>query len=132
FKNGSPQILRDGQGKEIIPSVVGIDNKTREIKVGESALSIALANPECFVQEIKRRMGTQDRTPLGPEMYLPQEISAIILRYLKAAAEDQLGEPVERAVITVPANFPDTARQATKTAGELAGLRVERIINEPT
>ncbi|MDQ3258211.1 MAG: Hsp70 family protein [Acidobacteriota bacterium] len=129
-EDGRPRVLeRDGQ--RLIPSVVGrADNG--EIIVGQEALNQYVLAPEQTVRSIKRRMGTTEQIKLGDTAYSPEEISAFILRYLKQMAEDVLGEKVDRAVITVPAYFNDAQRQATTRAGELAGLEVVRIINEPT
>ena len=115
----------------ILPSCVGFSD-TGKLLVGREALRQYAAAPERTVKSIKRLMGTDQKTRLGDREYLPQEISAIILRALKQRAETALGEPVTQAVITVPAYFTDAQRQATKTAGEIAGLEVLQIINEPT
>lgn len=128
---GGPRVL-SVNGKDVTPSIVGISGKTRQRVVGEAAQNEMHSDPVLAAEEMKRDMGTSKRVQLGQESFLPQELSANLLRFLKKAAEDQLGEPVDRAVITVPANFPDPARQATKLAGELAGLQVERVVNEPT
>jgi molecular chaperone DnaK len=127
-----PRIIRDWKGNEIVDSAVGIDNKTRRPVVGDRALALMKSSPDLCLREVKRRMGEEDDLPLGDQSFRPEEVSAFILKYLKNAAEAELDEEVDRAVVTVPANFPDTARQATLQAGEIAGLSVERIINEPT
>lgn len=132
YQNGKLKILADNRGNEIVESYVGIDNKTREISVGEKVKSIYISHPELCVEQIKRKMGQNTTIRLGDKEFTPEEISAFILKHLKTAAENQLGEVVDRAVITVPANFPDPARVATIQAGEIAGMKVERIINEPT
>ena len=105
--------------------------KKGERIVGEAAKRQALTNPNT-VSSIKRKMGTADKVELDGKKYTPEEVSAMILSYIKDYAESYLGEKVEKAVITVPAYFTDSQRQATKNAGKIAGLEVERIINEPT
>ncbi len=119
------------QGHRIMPSVVGLSGQGR-LLVGYPARNQWVLAPERTVRSIKRKMGSDEKVRLGDQMYTPQEISALILREIKKAAEAYLGRPVERAVITVPAYFTEPQRQATIEAGELAGLRVERILNEPT
>jgi molecular chaperone DnaK len=131
YSNGRPEVLGDEQGRLILPSVVGL-SETGELLVGEAARNQFLLYPERTIRSIKRRMGCDARVPLGEREYAPQEISAIILSRLKEMAERRLGRPVRRAVITVPAYFSDAQRQATREAGEIAGLEVARIINEPT
>jgi molecular chaperone DnaK (HSP70) len=131
YRNGRPEVLSDGLGRVILPSVVGISD-TGELLVGEEARNQFLLYPERTVRSIKRRMGTDTRIHLSGRDYTPQEISAIILSRLKEIAQQRLGRPVRKAVITVPAYFSDTQRQATREAGEIAGLEVARIINEPT
>jgi molecular chaperone DnaK (HSP70) len=131
YRNGRPEVLADEQGRVILPSVVGL-SESGELLVGEEARNQFLLYPERTVRSIKRRMGTDARVHLGEREYSPQEISAIILSRLKEIAQRQLGRPVSKAVITVPAYFSDTQRQATREAGEIAGLEVMRIINEPT
>src|SRR5437899_34269 len=125
-----PHVLARG-GERLVPSVVGLSDEGRII-VGQAALNQYVLAPERTVRSIKRRMGSQEPVRLGDRSYQPEEISSFILRYLKQMAEEVLGESVDRAVITVPAFFNDTQRQATQRAGELAGLEVMRIINEPT
>ncbi len=115
----------------IVPSVVGLDADGKII-VGAEALNQAVIAPERTVQSVKRLMGTDQRIPMGDTTYLPQEISACILKALKERAERTLQQPIYKAVITVPAYFTDAQRQATREAGEIAGLNVVRIINEPT
>jgi molecular chaperone DnaK len=129
-ENGHPRVLSRGD-ELLVPSVVGLSDDGK-IVVGQTALNQYVLAPERTVRSIKRKMGTDEQTTLGERAYSPEEISAFILRYLKQMAEEILNEKVERAVITVPAYFNDTQRQATKRAGELAGLEVARIINEPT
>ena len=119
------------EGSRLLPSVVGLA-EDGSLLVGQAARNQAALHPERTVRSIKRRMGEDIRVPLGGTEYSPQEISALILGRLKRAAEDYLHGPVGRAVITVPAYFSDAQRQATRDAGELAGLEVRRIINEPT
>jgi len=118
-------------GSKILPSMVGVADDGA-LLVGQTARNQYVLYPERTVRSVKRRMGEDVRLPMGEQQYTPQEISALILRRLKRAAEDHLGQPVAKAVITVPAYFSDAQRQATRDAGELAGLEVVRIINEPT
>ena len=131
-KDGKPCIIRNiEEGDEhAIPSVVSIEGD--EIKVGKKAKNQILLKPELTVAEVKRVMGTENIIQIQGKEYRPEEISALILKKLKEVAEYFLGEEVEEAVITVPANFNDIQRKATKNAGEIAGFKVERIINEPT
>ena len=129
-ENGKVRIIADGE-KKILPSVVGIDD-SGAVMVGETARNQYLIYPERTVKSIKRLMGQDIHIPLAEQSYKPQEISAIILKRLKAIAEQDLGHPVKKAVITVPAYFSDAQRQATYEAGEIAGLDVVRMINEPT
>ena len=131
YRDGRPEVLGDGQGRIILPSVVGL-SETGELLVGEEARNQFLLYPERTVRSIKRRMGSDARVHLGDREYSPQEISAIILSRLRETAQQRLGRPVRKAVITVPAFFSDAQRQATREAGEIAGLEVARIINEPT
>ena len=126
---GAPKIIPNPEGGRTTPSVVAF--KKGERIVGESAKRQALTNPNT-VSSIKRKMGTSSKVELEGKKYTPEEISAMILGYIKDYAEAYLGEKVEKAVITVPAYFNDAQRQATKNAGKIAGLEVERIINEPT
>ena len=138
-ENGQARVLPGEDGDLILPSCVGFSD-TGKLLVGREALRQYAAAPERTVKSIKRWMGTDHKTTFGTDgatgsetrEYLPHEISAIILRALKQRAENALGEPVLSAVITVPAYFTDAQRQATKTAGEIAGLEVLQIINEPT
>jgi molecular chaperone DnaK len=131
YRDDRPEMLRDDQGRIILPSVVGL-TETGELLVGEEARNQFLLYPERTVRSIKRRMGSDAKVQLGEREYTPQEISAIILSRLKEIAQARLGRPIRKAVITVPAYFSDTQRQATREAGEIAGLEVARIINEPT
>ena len=128
--DGQPSVLMlDDDG--IMPSCVGMDTEGR-ILVGREAHNQYVAAPERTVRSIKRKMGADERAPMGADTYSPQEISAFILKALKERAEQALGRPVSRAVVTVPAYFADAQRQATREAGAIAGLEVVRIINEPT
>lgn len=133
LKDGKPRLITEVRESErgILPSVVAL-NRQGEIRVGLGARATLSAQPENGVEEIKRKMGSDERVRVGADEYAPQEISAFILLHLKAEAERFLDTPVTDAVITVPAYFTDAQRQATKDAGELAGLRVRRLINEPT
>ena len=151
FEGGSPVVVVNSEGKRTTPSVIGFDKG--EIKVGESAKRQAVTNPKNTVHSIKRFMGNTykeceeeatrvqyevlneggyPRVDINGKKYTPQELSAMILQKMKKTAEDYLGEEVKDAVITVPAYFSDSQRQATKEAGQIAGLNVKRIINEPT
>ena len=131
LRGGRSVVVQDAAENRILPSFVGL-SPTEEILVGESARNQYVVAPERTIKSIKRKMGNDECVSLGEETYSPQEISAFILKRLKAIAEESLGESVEQAVITVPAYFSDKQRQATKDAGEIAGLEVVRIINEPT
>jgi molecular chaperone DnaK len=130
IRDGKPIVLEE-DGDPILPSVVGLDPQGR-LLVGRAARNQYVLAPERTIRSIKRKMGQEVTVSLGDQKYSPQEVSAIILRTLKNRAEKALGEPVSKAVITVPAFFNDGQRQATREAGELAGLEVVRIINEPT
>ncbi|TWT09085.1 molecular chaperone DnaK [Planomicrobium sp. CPCC 101079] len=129
LEGGEPKIIPNPEGNRTTPSVVAFKNGERQ--VGEVAKRQSITNPNT-IQSIKRLMGTQQKVTAEGKEYTPQEVSAMILQYLKGYAEEYLGEKVTRAVITVPAYFNDAERQATKDAGRIAGLEVERIINEPT
>ncbi len=131
YRDGRPQMLSDERDRVVLPSVVGL-SETGELLVGEEARNQFMLYPERTIRSIKRRMGIDARIRLGERDYTPQEISAIILTRLKEIAQSRLGHKVQRAVITVPAYFSDAQRQATREAGEIAGLEVVRIINEPT
>jgi molecular chaperone DnaK len=131
YRSGRPEVLADEHGRIILPSVVAL-SETGELFVGEEARNQYLLYPERTVRSIKRRMGSDGKVRLGERDYTPQEISAMILSRLKEIARQRLGRSVQKAVITVPAYFSDTQRQATREAGEIAGLDVVRIINEPT
>lgn len=130
IKNGIP-LLIPVDDKNILPSVVGI-SPTKEILVGYPARNQWVVSPENTVRSVKRKMGKTEKVSMAAKEYTPQEISAFILKKLKESAEEFLQESVSRAVITVPAYFNELQRQATIEAGEIAGLKVERIINEPT
>jgi molecular chaperone DnaK len=129
LEGGEPKVIPNPEGNRTTPSAVAFKNGERQ--VGEVAKRQAITNPNTVIS-IKRHMGTDYKVEIEGKKYTPQEISAMILQYLKSYAEDYLGEKVEKAVITVPAYFNDAQRQATKDAGKIAGLEVERIINEPT
>lgn len=131
MEGGKPTVIANAEGGRTTPSVVAI-NKDGERLVGQVAKRQAVANHENTVTSIKRQMGTDHKVKLGGKEYTAPEISAMILSKLKADAESYLGSPVTQAVITVPAYFNDSQRQATKDAGKIAGLEVLRIINEPT
>jgi molecular chaperone DnaK (HSP70) len=130
-EQGKVTVIADGD-KNILPSFVGIDDNGEIIVVGETARNQYLVYPERTVKSIKRLMGQNTQVDLADQTYSPQEISAIILKRLKAIAEKHLGQAVSKAVITVPAYFSDAQRKATHEAGEIAGLEVVRMINEPT
>ncbi|MFC4404167.1 molecular chaperone DnaK [Gracilibacillus xinjiangensis] len=129
MEGGEAKVIPNPEGNRTTPSVVSFKNGERQI--GEVAKRQAITNPNT-IQSIKRHMGTDYKVEIEGKEYTPQEISAIILQHLKSYAEDYLGDTVDKAVITVPAYFNDAERQATKDAGKIAGLEVERIINEPT
>ena len=153
MEGGEPKVIPNSEGNRTTPSVVAF-SKTGERLVGQVAKRQAVTNPENTVFSIKRFMGRRFdevseemkmvpytvassangavEVQAGDKTYSPPEISAMILQKLKQAAEDYLGESVERAVVTVPAYFNDAQRQATKDAGKIAGLQVERLVNEPT
>lgn len=132
-----PRLLRDERGNEVVDAYFGFHKKTKEPAVGERVKGIFQSDPDMAVEQIRRRMGEDVQISFGAgegksQGLTPEEIAAHIFRHLKRSAEAQLKEPVDRCVITVPANFPDPARRATKKAGEIGGMTVERIINEPT
>ena len=131
MEGGEPVVIANSEGARTTPSVVGF-TKTGDRLVGQVAKRQAITNPENTVASIKRYMGTDHKVTLNGKEYTPQQVSAMILQKLKADAEAYLGEPVTEAVITVPAYFNDSQRQATKDAGTIAGLNVKRIINAPT
>jgi len=131
MEGGDPEIITNEEGDRTTPSVVAFTDDER--LVGKPAKNQAIQNPDRTVESIKRHMGEENYTvEIDDEEYTPEEISAAILQKIKRDAEEYLGDEVERAVITVPAYFSDSQRQATKDAGEIAGFEVERIINEPT
>ncbi|MBG9452653.1 molecular chaperone DnaK [Lysinibacillus sphaericus] len=129
LEGGEPKVIPNPEGNRTTPSVVAF--KGGERQVGEVAKRQSVTNPNTIIS-IKSKMGTSEKVQVEDKEYTPQEVSAMILQYLKGYAEDYLGEKVTKAVITVPAYFNDAQRQATKDAGKIAGLEVERIINEPT
>ena len=131
MEGGQPVVIVNSDGARTTPSVVGFA-KTGERLIGEAAKRQAITNPDNTISSIKRHMGESYKVTIEGKSYSPQEISAMILQKLKADAESYLGEKVTEAVITVPAYFSDSQRQATKDAGKIAGLDVKRIINEPT
>jgi len=129
-KDGEIIVIEEG-GRKILPSFVGM-SESDEILVGEPAKNQYVLYPERTIKSIKRLMGEETKVEMAGQTYMPQEISAIILKHLKSIAETYLGHSVQKAVITVPAYFSDAQRQATREAGEIAGLEVLRMINEPT
>ena len=131
IEGGEPVVIANAEGARTTPSVVAF-SKTGERMVGQVAKRQAITNPDRTIASIKRHMGTDYKVNIDGKDYTPQEISAMTLQKLKADAEAYLGAPVTEAVITVPAYFTDSQRQATKDAGKIAGLEVKRIINEPT
>ncbi len=131
IEGGEPVVIANAEGARTTPSVVAF-GKNGERMVGQVAKRQAITNPDKTVSSIKRQMGSDYKVAIDDKKFTPQEISAMILQKLKADAESYLGEKVTEAVITVPAYFSDSQRQATKDAGKIAGLEVKRIINEPT
>lgn len=131
FENDRPVMILNFENREITPSVVGLDERD-EIIVGESARGQLLTAPDRTVKEVKRLIGTSQQVTLGNKQYSPVEVSSMILRHVKAYAQDRLGGEIDRAVISVPAYFDEIQRQETMEAGVAAGFMVERIINEPT
>ena len=131
LEGGEPKVIANAEGHRTTPSVVAFA-KNGEVLVGDQAKRQAITNPDRTVRSVKRHMGSDWSIDVDGKSYTAQEISARILQKLKKDAEDFLGEPVTKAVITVPAYFGDAQRQATKEAGQIAGLEVERIVNEPT
>src|SRR5438046_1232810 len=135
MEGGAPKIIPSAEGStyggKMFPSVVAF-TKDGQILVGEPAKRQAVLNPERTIMQIKRKMGTDFKVTIDGKPYSPQEISAMILRKIKTDAEAFLGDKVTQAVITVPAYFNDNQRQATRDAGKIAGLEVQRLVNEPT
>ncbi|MBR2901607.1 MAG: molecular chaperone DnaK, partial [Clostridia bacterium] len=131
MEGGEPVVIANPEGNRTTPSVVAF-SKTGDRLVGQVAKRQAITNPDGTIISIKRKMGTAEKVNANGKQYTPQEISAMILQKIKSDAEAYLGETVTQAVITVPAYFSDSQRQATKDAGKIAGLEVLRIINEPT
>ncbi|MBI3626884.1 Hsp70 family protein, partial [Candidatus Uhrbacteria bacterium] len=135
MEGGKPSIIPSAEGSTLggkaFPSYVAF-TKEGQVLVGEPARRQAITNPEHTIWAIKRKMGTDFKVKIDSKEFTPQQISAFILQKIKRDAESYLGEPVAKAVITVPAYFDDAQRQATKDAGTIAGLEVARIINEPT
>ncbi len=132
FEKEAPRILRDVRGNEIVDSYFGFEKKTKKPIVGSLVKGVFQSDPHLGVEQVKRRMGEDVKIPVGDQKLTPEEISSHILKHLKMSAEEQLNEEVNRCVITVPANFTDRQRRATRQAGVIAGMKVERIINEPT
>jgi molecular chaperone HscC len=131
FQDGAPRLVENVLGSRLTPSVVGLDDDG-QVLVGQAARERLITHPGLTAATFKRYMGTDRLTQLGSRQFRPEELSSFVLRSLKADAEAVLGEPVTEAVISVPAYFADAQRKATRAAGELAGLKVERLINEPT
>ncbi|MBQ7704145.1 MAG: Hsp70 family protein, partial [Selenomonadaceae bacterium] len=131
LEGGEPTVITNPEGSRITPSVVGFTKDGQRL-VGQLAKRQAVSNPDRTIYSIKRHMGENYKVTIDGKSYTPPEISAMVLQKLKADAEAYLGETVTQAVITVPAYFNDSQRQATKDAGTIAGLEVLRIINEPT
>ncbi len=131
YGEGGPRLFRNALGEYLTPSAISIDDHGHII-VGEAARDRLISHPKLSVASFKRWMGSSRETRLGDRSFRPEELSALVLRSLLADAESALGEKVEEAVISVPAYFSDAQRKATRAAGELAGIRVERLINEPT
>lgn len=131
IQDGKAEVLELKNGSQQLPSYIGFDDQG-ELLIGETARNQYLIYPERTIKSVKRHMGEDTQLLLADKQYTPQELSAMILRHLKQVAEKETGQKINRAVITVPAFFSDAQRQATRDAGEIAGLTVERIINEPT
>lgn len=131
LEGGTPTVIANSEGDRTTPSVVAFGKNGEEL-VGALAKRQAVTNAGKTISSIKRKMGTSDKVEIDGKKYTPEEISAKILSKIKRDAEAYLGETVTHAVITVPAYFNDAERQATKNAGKIAGLEVDRIVNEPT
>src|SRR4026208_2003716 len=131
IEGGEPTVIANAEGARTTPSVVAFA-KSGEVLVGEVAKRQAVTNIDRTIRSVKRHMGTDWKQKIDDKEFTPQQISAFVLQKLKRDAESYLGETVTEVVITVPAYFSDAQRQATKEAGEIAGLNVQRIINEPT
>ena len=131
YKNGKPVMIKNFENEIITPSVVGLDEEGKFV-IGERARAQYLLAPERTAIEVKRKIGSDETVSLGSSVYTPVELSARLLEYVKEYVSDYLGEEVKRAVVSVPAYFDDIQRKATVTAGRMAGLEVERILNEPT
>jgi molecular chaperone HscC len=131
WRNGRPELLPNALGEVLTPSCVSVD-EDGSLLIGRAARERAQTHPERTARAFKRYMGSNKTLRLGDREFRPEELSALVLKSLKADAEAALGEPVTEAIITVPAYFSDTQRKATRAAGELAGLKVERLVNEPT
>src|ERR1043166_8307783 len=131
WRDGETVLLPNALGSLLTPSVVGCDDRG-QILVGQAARERLVTHPKSTAAAFKRYMGTDRRTRVGSTAYRPEELSALVLRSPKADAEAFLGEPVTEAIVTVPAYFNDAQRKATKSAGQLAGLRVDRLLSEPT
>lgn len=132
IKKGREKMIIDGDGNDLIASVVGINPKTKKLIVGNKAAGVANGQTKYFITEVKREMGKQKKLTIGDQTLTPTEVSAEILKYIKNLAEEQVGEKIKSAVITVPANFNNKQIDATQKAGKLAGFTVERVIKEPT
>src|SRR6201747_1303510 len=131
LEGGEPTVIANAEGARTTPSIVAFA-KNGEVLVGEVAKRQGVTNVDRTIRSVKRHMGTNWTVSIDGKKYTPQEISARVLQKLKRDAETYLGEPITEAVITVPAYFEDAQRQATKEAGEIAGLKVLRVVNEPT
>ena len=131
WRNGRAELIPNGAGEYLTPSAVSID-EDGTVLVGQAAQDRLITHPERTAARFKRHMGTDKRYTLGDRSFSPEELSALVLRRLKEDAEAWLGEPVEEAVVSVPAYFAEAQRSATKRAAALAGLKAERLVNEPS
>ena len=131
YRDGKAEIIKNTLGDAYIPSAVSIDDNG-EVLVGKIARERLVSHPDVTAAEFKRVMGMRKEIPLGKKMFTPEELSSLVLRKIKEEAERYLGEEVTEAVISVPAYFDDNCRSATKTAAQLSGLKVERLVNEPS